>query len=295
MRVIAAWWAACLLWSTTFLFIRIGLADIPPLTLASARLAIAVVFLVPLARAGGHFRELRWVDVGYVAAAGLLLLGVNYALLFWGAQFVPSGLVAILQSGTPLIALGLAFLVGQERVTLWKTATLLLGVVGVALIFGSEAVVAGRTAIAGIVAVFASSVCVAAAYVWMKRHKGRIPPLAVTAIQSATAVVPLMCLAWVLEGSPAPARWSFAAWAALIYLGIAASVLAFWLNYWLLARMDASAMLMMGVAEVPIAIALGAVFLEERLPAGTFVGASCVLIGVAGSLLGERAAKTPAG
>jgi drug/metabolite transporter (DMT)-like permease len=138
----------------------------------------------------------------------------------------------------------------------------------------------------GAAAVFGSSICVASVYVWMKGYGGRIPPIALTTIQSAAAVVPLLCMALVTDGIPTPSRWSLAAWGAVTYLAVAASVVAFWLNYWLLARMDASAMLMMGVAEVPIAVLLGAAFLHERLPAGTFLGGTCVLVAVVSRLIG---------
>lgn len=288
IRLLAVWWIACLLWSSTFLFIRVGVAEIRPFTLAWTRLAIALAILAPLAIARGDLRTLQWVDLRRVAAAGLLLLGVNYALLFWGAQFVPSGLVAILQSATPLLALAFACATGQERFTFLKLLTLALGIVGVAVIFGSEALTSGRTAMTGVAAVFGSSVCVASAYVWMKSYGGRIPPIALTTIQSGAAVVPLLCIALATDGIPTPVRWSLAAWAAVTYLAIAASVIAFGLNYWLLAHMDASAMLMMGVAEVPIAVLLGAAFLHERLPAGTFVGGTCVLVAVVSRLLGDR-------
>jgi drug/metabolite transporter (DMT)-like permease len=77
------------------------------------------------------------------------------------------------------------------------------------------------------------------------------------------------------------------AWAAVMYLATCASVLAFWLNYWLLARMDASAMLMTGVAEVLPAIALGAVVLGERLPPSTLVGGLCVLARIVAGLTGS--------
>src|SRR5262245_58603378 len=288
IRVLAVWWIACLLWSSTFLFIRVGLTEIHPFTLAWMRLGLALAILVPIAIVRGDLRTLGWIEVRRVATAGLLLLGVNYSLLFWGAQFIPSGLVAILQSATPLLALAFACASGQERATTRKVLTFTLGVGGVALIFGSEALASGRTAMIGAATVLGSSVCVASAYVWMKSYGGRIPPLALTTIQSGAAVVPLLCVALLTEGVPAPARWSFAGWAAVIYLAVAASVVAFGLNYWLLARMDASAMLMMGVAEVPIAVLLGAAFLKERLPAGTFAGGTCVLIAVTTGLVGER-------
>lgn len=294
IRVLAVWWMACLLWSSTFLFIRVGLREIHPFTLAWLRLAIALAILIPVAIARGDLRKLRGCDVRRVAAAGLLLLGVNYGLLFWGAQFIPSGLVAILQSGTPLLALAFAFAAGQERVTARKLLTLTLGIAGVAFIFRSEALTSGRSALAGAAAVFAASACVAAAYVWMKSYGGRIPPFAMTTIQSGTAVVPLLCAGVLVEGVASPARWSLAAWGAVGYLAVAASVVAFGLNYWLLARMDASAMLMMGVAEVPIAVLMGAAFLNERLPGGTFLGGTCVLIAVVTGLLGETSARRTA-
>ncbi|HEU4939272.1 MAG TPA: EamA family transporter [Vicinamibacterales bacterium] len=285
IRLVAVWWIACLLWSSTFLFIRIGVAEIRPFTLAWVRLAMALAILVPIARVRGDLRTLRSVDVRRVAGAGLLLLGVNYALLFWGAQFIPSGLVAILQSATPLLALAFACATGQERFTFLKLLTLALGIVGVAVIFGSEALSSGRTAMTGVAAVFGSSICVASAYVWMKGYGNRIPPIALTTIQSGAAALPLLCIALVADGIPTPLHWSAAAWGAVAYLAVAASVVAFWLNYWLLARMDASAMLMMGIAEVPIAVLLGAAFLHERLPAGTFLGGMCVLVAVVSRLM----------
>jgi drug/metabolite transporter (DMT)-like permease len=288
-RLLAVWWIACLLWSSTFLFIRIGLAEIHPFTLAWTRLTIALAILAPVVVARGDMRTLRRIEVRRVASAGLLLLGVNYGLLFWGAQFIPSGLVAILQSATPLLALAFACLTGQERFTVLKLVTLALGIVGVTIIFGAEALTSGRAAMAGAATVVGSSVCVASAYVWMKSYGTRIPPLATTTIQSAAAIAPLLCIALVTDGLPAPSRWSAAAWGAVAYLAIAASVVAFWLNYWLLARMDASAMLMMGVAEVPIAVLLGAAFLRERLPGGTFLGGTCVLVAVVSRLVGDRA------
>ena len=109
-----------------------------------------------------------------------------------------------------------------------------------------------------------------------------------TALQSLAGLLPLLCLGLAIEGSPASARWTMTACLALLYLALVASVVAFWMNYWLLQRMDASAMLMMGVAEVPIAVALGAMVFGERLPAGTLLGGSCVLLAVVAVLTGAR-------
>ena len=280
MNPIVAWWLACVLWSSTFLFIKVGLAEIPPFTFASLRLLIALTVLAPLSARGGAWRTLTRSNVLVIAAAGVLLLGINYALLFWGAQFIPSGLTAIIQSGTPLLALVFGWALALERPTFRKLTALALGIAGATIIFGAEASASGPSAALGCAAVLGSAACVAFAYTWLKGRGATASPLLITTIQSASALIPLVLLAAAVEGPPAPAQWSTAAWAAVLYLALCASVLAFWLNYWLLARMDASAMLMMGVAEVPIAVALAAITLGERLTASTAVGALCILTAV---------------
>jgi drug/metabolite transporter (DMT)-like permease len=284
LHVVTVWWTTCLLWSSTFLFIKLGLAALPPFTFAWIRLAIALTVLAPLALARDDWRSLRWRDTTMLLVTGVLLLGINYGLVFWGAQFVPSGLVAILQSGTPVLALACGWLLGSERVSTRKILALSAGVAGVAVIFGAEGRASGRASLLGSSAVFCGSACVALAYVWLKTYGRHLPRTSVTALQSLGGMLPLACLAWVVEGPPVLSHWPPSAWVALLYLALVASVIAFRLNYWLLDRMDASAMLMMGVAEVPIAVLLGAVVFGERLPAGTLLGGSFVLAGVIAAL-----------
>jgi drug/metabolite transporter (DMT)-like permease len=130
-------------------------------------------------------------------------------------------------------------------------------------------------------------------YVWIKTYARHVSGSAVTALQSLAGVVPLACLALMFEEVPPVSSWSGAAWVSLLYLGIVASVIALWMNYWLLQRMDASALLIMSVAEVPIAVALGAIVFGERLPAGTLAGAACVLVAVIGALGAPKNEKRP--
>jgi drug/metabolite transporter (DMT)-like permease len=277
MRVVVAWWVACLLWSSTFLFIKAGVGDVPPFTFAWVRLALAVGVLVPLSLGRRGFAGLSRDGVARIAGAGVVLLGVNYGLIYWGSQFIPSGLVAILQSATPLFALLMGWGFGTESVTARKIVALMAGCAGVALIVGADASAKGPDALAGSIAVLLSSACVAFAYVWLKRQQVGADPLTVTTIQCAAGALLLAPVALVAEGTPLDAAWSTRAVLAVTYLALGASVVAFGLNYWLLQRIDASAMLMMGIAEVPIAVALGAVVFGERLPPGAFVGAAFVL------------------
>jgi drug/metabolite transporter (DMT)-like permease len=283
-RVMLVWWLACLLWSSTWLFIRVGLQDIPPLTFAWTRLAIALAVLAPVTMHRAAWRLLHGRDLARIAAAGVLLLGVNYALTFWGAQFIPSGLAAILQAMTPALALAFGWCAGSETASPVKVLGLAAGVIGVGTIFGAEASISGPQAVLGSMAVLAGAGCVALAYVAVKFRGLSLRPVDLTTIQIAAALVPLVIVALLVEGPPEPARWSVAARSALLYLAIGGSVIASSMNYWLLRRMDTSAMLMMGIAEVPVAIGLGAVILDERLPGLTLAGAAVALLGVAAVL-----------
>src|SRR4051812_18550590 len=99
------WWVTCLIWSSVWLFIKVGLRDLPPVSFAAVRLGVAVVVFIPILLARRVSLPRRRADWQMIAVAGVLLLGVNYALLFWGAQFIPSGLTAVLSAVTPAFAL----------------------------------------------------------------------------------------------------------------------------------------------------------------------------------------------
>jgi len=276
--VLVVWWLTCLLWSSVWLAIKVGVGDVPPATFASVRLVIAVTVLLPIMAVRGVPLPRTRRDWQLVGATGVLLLGLNYAFLYWGAQYVTSGLSAVLQAVTP--AFGLLFgrvLRGDERFTAWQLAGLLVGVAGVAVIFADQLHVTGGAALWGCLAVTASAVCVALGYVIVKRHGTHLSPIQLTTSQMMVGLVPLLALALTFEGNPLAARWTPRAIAALLYLALAGSVTAFWLNYWLLKRIGATRVLVMSLVEPLIAVVLGAVVLHEALPPGTLLGGAGIL------------------
>ena len=290
-RVWLVWSLACVLWSSTFLCIKVGLAEVPPFTFAASRLAIAAVLLGTIATFARQWRNVPPHEVPPILGSGILLLGINYALVYWGAQFVSSGVVAILQASQPTLALLVGTVLGAERMTGQRLAAVLAGLGGTGLIFGSELGIAGARGTLGVAAVGGGALCVALSYLWVKKHVRVATGTAVAAIQCAAGLLMLTGLAATTEPAPEIGRWSAAAWTALLYLSIAASGAAFGLNYWLLRRMTASAMLMMGVAEAPIAIVLGWVVLNEPLRPGMLAGAALIGVGVALTIAGEPSAQ----
>jgi drug/metabolite transporter (DMT)-like permease len=278
--VVGVWWIACLLWSAGWLFMKIGLADLPPLTFASLRLLLALSILAVIVTSRREWRVIRREDLPAIALSGILLLGVNYALTFWGAQFLPSALTSVLQATSPVFGFVIGTTTGAERWSAARAVALPVGILGVALVSRGQ-FDAGRDAGLGSSAVLGGAACAAIAYAIVKQRAAHLPPTVMVATQTAFAVAPLLVAALVVEGNPISLQWTPAAIGSLLYLGIASSVVAFWLNYWLLKRVSATMVLSMALVQPLIAAALGAAILGERFGVSAAAGGLCILISAA--------------
>ena len=279
-RVAAVWILTCLIWSTVWLFIKLGVNEVPPVSFAAMRLVVAILVMVPLTVALRTPLPRTWQQWRLVLGMGVILLGFNYGLLFWGAQFISSGLTAVLQSVTPAFALVFAhYLLHDEPMTPRKVFGLLLGTAGIAIVYWEQLHFGGR-ALLGSITVTLAAGCVAFAYVMMRRSGKGLHPSAITSAQMVSAVIPLMAYAVIVEGNPLDIRWSRTALVSLVYLALMGSVLAAWLNYWLLPRVGAVNLLVMGLIEPPIAILLGAWVLGERMHPRTLAGSAVILFSV---------------
>ena len=265
-----------------WLSIAIGVSEVAPFSLASIRLVIAIAALAPivLARPQTWPRDARaW---RLIAVTGVLVLGVNYGLVFWAARFIPSGLTAMLHSMTPLFGLVFGhFLLKNEPFSGVRLAGVLLGLTGVALILRDQMHgVYGRAALIGCLAVVGAAMAVAAATVLLKRSGTQIDTTVLTFGQMVAAAIPLLAVAVFYEGLPNPLAWPSRAIAALLYLSLGGSVAAFWLNYWLLKRMAAAEVLAMSLVEPLLAALLGAVVLGERIAPLAIAGGFTILVSI---------------
>ena len=277
-----AWVLVCVIWSTVWLFIKLGVSDVPPFAFAAARLLLALAILLPIAFVRRPRQRLTAKDQRLIAVTGTMLFTANYALLYWGAQYVSSGLMAVLQAITPACALVVSrWLLPDERMTATKGVGLTLGLLGVAVIFADELKLSGGTSAAACVAVAASAFIVAWAYVLVRARGRHLPRTVVMTGQIAAGAGPLLLLSIVTEGNPLAMHWTPIAIAAVLYLALAGSLLAFWLNYWLMARIGPTRMLFTSVLEPLLAVLLGGMVLNERLSSRVALGGALVLVSVA--------------
>ena len=279
--VAAVYILTCLIWSTVWLFIKIAVTEVPPISFAAMRLIIAILVMVPITIAWRTPLPKKRRDWILIAGTGVLLLGFNYALLNWGIQFISSGLCAVLQAMTPAFALIFAhFLLPDEPMTARKATGLALGIGGIAVIFWDQLTFGNEGAFTGSVTVTLGAVCVALAYVIVRREGRHLHPSVLTSGQMTAAFVPLLIYGWTLEGNPFELHWTRSALVSALYLALAGSVTAAWLNYWLLSRVGAVNLLLMGLIEPIIAILLGSWFLGESMNSRAITGGLLILFSV---------------
>src|SRR5215510_3066785 len=161
-QALIVWLILSFIWGSTWSFIKVGLRDLPPITFAATRFLIAAVILwliVVLRRAAIPRTGRDWLIIAWT---GLIAFTVNYGLIFWGEQYITSGLAAVLQATIPAFGLVIAhYYLPAERMTWAKLFGVVLGIVGVAVVFSNQLAIAGGKAFVGSVAVVVGSAVVA--------------------------------------------------------------------------------------------------------------------------------------
>jgi drug/metabolite transporter (DMT)-like permease len=138
--------------------IKIGLRDLPPIRFAAIRLVIALAVLAPLLLARREILRQTVQHWRLIATSGLLLLGVNYTLVFWGAQHVSSGFTAVLQATTPAFGVWLSHAIAREPVQRAHVLGTIVGAAGLPIIFSEQLHIAGAKVFLGATPMLAISI-----------------------------------------------------------------------------------------------------------------------------------------
>jgi drug/metabolite transporter (DMT)-like permease len=270
-----------LLWGGSFLFAKIAVAELPPLTLVLARVGIAGLALLLILRLGGWTlpADLRaWRDI---AIMGLLNNALPFALLFWAQTTISSGLAAILNATTPIFTVLLAALIGAERASTLRVLGVLAGLAGVAIVMGGEVLQrAGADMLAELACLLAAS-SYAAAALWGRRRLAAFaaPVLAAGQLLSAATIVLPFALVferpWQLPPPSAPVL------AALAGLALLSTALGYVLYFRILARAGAVNLLIVTFLIPVGALLLGWLVLAEQVAPRAVLGMAVIALALA--------------
>jgi drug/metabolite transporter (DMT)-like permease len=282
-----------LVWGSTYLAVRVMVETVPPLLGSGVRFLVAGAVLYPvlLARRGWAAVRVPARQAGAAALVGCLFLAGGTGLVTVAERDVPSGLAAVLVAAMPLVVVLLRLTTG-ERVPRATVAGVAAGLAGVAVLVlpGNPAPEAGWFGLALILVADASMAVASFA-------SGRLPvpddTLVATALELLAAGA-VLGLAGLLAGEArglALDRLSGASLAALGYLIVAGSLIAYTAYVWLLANAPVSQATTHTHVNPVVAVALGWLILSERVTPATLVGAALVVGSVAAVVRHESAPR----
>jgi drug/metabolite transporter (DMT)-like permease len=270
-------------WGSTFLAIRVGVCEVPPFLLAAMRFLVAglVLYGWTLARGERSPTGRQWASVSFLA---LFIFVLDYGLLFWAEQRVPSGITAVMMATIPaFMALSEIIFLRTQRLTVRLGSALLIGLAGVGVLMSRSLDLGGAPIDRlGAVALIVGSVSwsIASAF-------ARMLPLPPSKVMSSGAQ---MLAGGVFLGLTAvalgefrnfhPSAVSRGAWLALLYLIVAGSIIAFTAYVWLIHHESPTKVATYAYVNPVVAVVVGYFLGGEALGLRTILGTVFVLISV---------------
>ncbi len=269
-----------LLWGSSYLFIKVAVAEIPPITLMALRVTGAAVFLAGV---------LAWrrqslpkdpkvlVQLGIQAVLSSI---VAWTVLAWGQQFVDAGLASVLNSTSPIfVLLFSAALLRHEKMAGRRLLGVILGLSGVVLIVGVDVLAGLGRAVAGQLACLLGAMCYAGAALYGKRF-ARLGALQTATGTMIWATVVLVPAAFVFEAPSqlSPSPQAIAAAAALSILCTGLALMIYFRLIWTLGPLGVASQ---AYLRAGIGVLLGIVVLGESFSLTILLGLCAAIVGVA--------------
>ena len=295
----------CLIWGMTWIGIKAGIAVVPPLMFAGTRFAVAGALILAIAGLRGTLPRVASHDWPRLVLVTFLMIPLCYGPLFWGMLYIDSGTAAVLElSLTPVALLAFALLLGDEQYDGGRLFAILLGVVGLCILFAPEVYSGwmggnGQGTTLG----FLGSLAVAAAaiiYAW-----GSVlarPLLAVYSsdfVAGSTTVLggtTLVAASLAFEPGSVTALagdWGWAAWAGWSFLVLFGSVIGYTLFMRLLRDIGASRAGAFAFVSPVIAVLLGIFTYGEEVGIIELIGMTVMLAAAFLALREPKGSKSP--
>jgi drug/metabolite transporter (DMT)-like permease len=267
-----------LIWGASFLFIKIAVRDLAPATLILGRLGLAAITLALIAPFAVGSREtlvqLR-ANAKWLAVVALVNTAIPFWLLSWGETRIQSGLASILQAAVPIFNAVIAFVAFREmRVTGIRLAGVVVGFVGVALLVGAQP--EGKAL--GALAVVGMALGYGFGGLLIGRHLPHVHPL-VVALASTSISAVLAAPAGIAQAVETSIGWRPIA--SVVVLGVVGTAIAYLLFFALIRGPGPAYAALCTYLIPPIALAYGAIFLNEHFGVSAFLALLVILAGVA--------------
>ncbi|MGB8980409.1 MAG: DMT family transporter [Anaerolineales bacterium] len=268
------------IWSSSFMWIKIAVAEIGPITLVAFRVLFGLLFgiaIISIQRAKLPRSAKEWSPL---LILGITNVAIPFFLISWGEQSIDSAVAAILDATVPLFTILIAhYLLHDDKMTVPKVLGLLMGFAGVVILMSKD-IGASLGSVLGQLAVVLASAFYAGSAVYARKTTENTSGIMRSAgpLVSATA---LMWLATFLVESPVEVPQLRITWIALLFLGIFGSGVAFVMAYYLIHEIGPTRTSMVTYLFPLGGVILGVAFLNETLSWQLVAGAVLIILSLA--------------
>jgi len=270
-------------WGSTFLAIRVGVREVPPFLLAAMRFSVAGLVLCAWTAARGE-RGPRGREWASAFVLGTLIFVLDYGLLFWAEQRVPSGIAAVMLAMIPVfMALSEIIFLRTQKLTLRLGVALLIGLAGVAVLMSRSLNLGGAPIDrSGAVALIIASMTWSIASIFTRKLP--LPPskMMSSGVQMLVGGILLVVVAGALGEfrNFHPASVSRGVWFALLYLIVAGSIIGFTAYVWLIHHESPTKVGTYAYVNPVVAVLVGYFLGGEQIGLRTILGTAFVLVSV---------------
>ena len=270
-----------LIWSSTWLAIKIGLKDLPPFFSAAWRFFIAFLFLFAYALKLKLPLQKDLKSHLFFLLFSLINFSAGYGLVYWGEQYINSGLTSVLFTVMPFyVAVFSLKMLPSEKISLKKMAGITLGFVGVVIIFKDQLYLSDSPMAAyAMMAILVSPAFSAMGTIMGKKARERFHSVTLNTFPLLYTSITLFVLHFLLERGQ-PVIFSWPALLSVLYLGIFGTAIAFVLYFRLLKTTPAVLMSLITFVTPPIALIWGWLVLDEQITFLLVVGMLVIFSGI---------------
>jgi drug/metabolite transporter (DMT)-like permease len=269
-----------ILWGGTFLFAKIAVVEVPPFTLVFLRVLIAAAVLLVILRVMGVPFPRTATAWGAFFGMGLLNNAIPFSLIFIGQKDISAGLASILNATTPVFTVIVLHLFTQdEKATAAKAVGVVLGVIGVVVLVGPDALTGIGSAVAAQLAILGAAVSYAFALLWGRRFRGT-PPLVIATGQLCAAAALMLPVAFIIDEPWTLPRASMPTVLSIIAMAVFSTALAYLLYFRIMVRAGGVNAALVTLLIPGSAILLGTLVLGERLDLLDAAGLAIILLGL---------------
>jgi len=268
-----------MIWGSTWLAIKIGLESMPPFYGLAFRFSLAMVILFVMMKLRGQSFPTDSTSLKLYVTLGVCSFSLPFGLVYWGEQYIPSGLAAVLFAVYPfVVAIYSHLFLPNEPMNVPKIIGIALGFIGIVIIFWND-IHFGEAATTGMLAIVFSTMLQGVAIITAKKLGKHISPISMNFGGMLIGVPIMYLLAFILDDT-STVKFDAKGIGSFVYLGTFGTVITFVVYYWLLKRVEAVYMSLIALVTPVLALILGTWYYGESFAASVFTGAGLVLSGI---------------